>query len=104
MGYYTEYTLEIENNIEEIESWCNENDRDGYNIYDAYIGDMDSCKWYEHEEDMRKLSLEFPTTLFTLSGKGEENEDTWIKYFKNGKMQVCKAKITYDSFDESKLK
>ena len=61
------------------------------------------CKWYAHEEEMRQLSSRFPDILFTLSGKGEENEDIWVKYFKAGRMQVAHATITFDAFDEHKL-
>jgi hypothetical protein len=60
-------------------------------------------KWYEHEDDMRQLSSRFPDILFTLSGKGEENEDIWVKYFKGGRMQVSRATIAFEGFDEHKL-
>lgn len=67
-------------------------------------GRADSCKWYDHEEDLKRVSERFPTVLFTLSGEGEESGDIWRKYFKDGKMQKCEAKITFDEFDEAKLK
>lgn len=63
----------------------------------------DVAKWYEHDEEMIELSLQFPQTVFCLYGEGEENGDLWYKYYKNGKMQVCEAKITYDEYDENKL-
>lgn len=64
----------------------------------------DSVKWYGHEKDMREYSKRHPETLFELSGEGEENEDIWREYYLNGKMQSCKAVITYEPFNESKLK
>lgn len=64
----------------------------------------DSCKWYEHEEDMRRVSKVFPSVLFTLRGEGEESGDIWVKYFKDGKMQVAKAEIKLGPFDPSQLK
>lgn len=64
----------------------------------------DKTKWYEHEEDMLKISNSFPTVLFKLKGEGEESGDLWIKYFKDGKVQRCMAKITFDEFDESKMR
>jgi hypothetical protein len=64
----------------------------------------DSCKWYDHEADMLAFSKRFPDVLFELSGEGEEACDMWRKYFKNGKMQSCPAQITYEPFDESKLR
>jgi hypothetical protein len=63
----------------------------------------DSCKWYSHEHDMKILSLVFPEIHFTLHGEGEESGDIWKKHFINGKKQVCKAIITFPSFDPDKL-
>lgn len=83
----------LEEVVEELDVW-------GMNE----IGESEEpTKWYEHEGDMRKVSLEHPDLVFKLTGEGEENGDLWVKYFKNGKMQICEAKITYDEFDESKL-
>jgi hypothetical protein len=53
---------------------------------------------------MRAFSKIYPNTLFKLKGEGEEAGDVWIKYFKNGKMQSCPAKITFEEYDENKLK
>lgn len=64
----------------------------------------DSCKWYSHEQDMFKVSEKYPNAIFKLSGQGEDAEDIWVKYFKDGKMQTCKAKITFEEYDESKLR
>jgi hypothetical protein len=64
---------------------------------------LDGVKWYDHEIDMKELSKRFPEVIFKLHGKGEENDDMWNKYFKNGKMQSCYAFITYESFNENKL-
>lgn len=61
-------------------------------------------KWYDHEKDMREISKQYPDVIFQLNGEGEESGDIWVKYFVNGKMQVAKAKITFDDFDKKKLK
>ena len=101
MSYYTTYTLsttkgydnqkEIEEKLQEIS---------GYSIE---FGWNDSCKWYDHEKHMKLLSQIYPETTFLLDGEGEESGDIWRKYFKNGKMQACKAEIVFPAFDESKL-
>jgi hypothetical protein len=61
------------------------------------------CKWYEHTEDMCRVSKEYSNVLFILTGNGEEPEDMWVKYFMNGKVQVERAVITYGKFDPKKL-
>ncbi len=101
MGCYTTYTLSTTqgyDNQEEIEEKLQE--ISGYSIE---FGWNDSCKWYEHEKHMKELSKIYPETTFLLEGEGEESEDIWRKYFKNGKKQVCKARIVFPAFDESKL-
>jgi len=98
MGYYTRYELQVVSGIdydkdyEEIVS-----DEVGYHPFD------DETKWYSFEKDMKKVSKENPETLFKLSGEGEENGDLWEAYFKNGKMQMCKAIVTYNEFNENEL-
>lgn len=106
MGYYTAYSLNV------IDKGTADLDAIAYNVEawnlpDYYRYDEDNfqwyAKWYEHEEDMKELSLKFPDTLFDLFGDGEDTEDYWHKYFKNGKMQYCPVHFEYDDFDESKL-
>ena len=103
MGYYTSYTLETDAEDDQpIVDALREKEviggalSEGFEVYE-------SVKWYEHEDDMRSISKAFPAVLFHLHGEGEENGDLWDKYFKNGKMQVCKAVISYPAYDESKL-
>jgi hypothetical protein len=60
-------------------------------------------KWYEHEEDMLKISKRFPGKVFQLKGEGEDNGDIWVKFFYNGRVQKSEAKIRLDKFDPSKL-
>jgi hypothetical protein len=134
MGYYTNFSLEIEDSNEEIPQclhkipegarfcpecgkpvgffdaqyvvgkWAKEHPGpDGYNIDELLEEQWDSCKWCEHEKDMRALSLEFPKFLFILSGEGEESGDIWKEYYLNGKMQRSEAEIVIAPFDKSKL-
>jgi hypothetical protein len=96
MGYYTTYELDSDDDVpfHHINRIAK---RIGYNPFES------SCKWYNHDIDMKNYSLQYPNVRFTLNGEGEENGDIWFKYYKNGKVQVCKAIITYDDFDETKL-
>jgi hypothetical protein len=61
------------------------------------------CTWYEHTEDMWRVSKKYPNAIFSLYGNGEENGDMWVKYFMNGKVQTERAVITYADFDPEKL-
>lgn len=61
------------------------------NPYDFGIGEDESplledffeepIKWYDHIEDMIKLSKVFPETLFILDGWGEELGDVWRELY-----------------------
>jgi hypothetical protein len=98
MGYYTYYTISIDGYTGELpeEEFVSEQLEYG-NPFE------ESCKWYDNETDMKKISEKYPEMVFHLHGDGEETGDLWDKHFKNGKMQLCKGKITYDEYDESKL-
>ena len=118
MGYYTTFKMRTLNQVDLSLSILKEMDKDifyGLNIdrelktHDNFelgvdIGSTDEVKWYDHEDDVKELSKKFPNSIFELTGEGEESVDLWVKYFKDGKMQVCGAKIVYDDYDESKIK
>ena len=110
MGYYTRYELQIESEDPSAEGmiWDHIIDEQGEGFGGRYYGvsrngDADTCKWYEHEDEMKDLSKKFPSALFILSGEGEESGDIWRKYFKGGKMQTCRAVLTFEPYDETKL-
>lgn len=89
----------------ELERVLSEDTPSGYGKWIDFVnGDADTCSWYDHDVDMKWLSEKFPTVLFTLKGEGEESGDMWIKYYRNGKCQECRAEIVFAPFDESKLK
>lgn len=102
MDYYTQYTLSTPNDCapdtDAIESTIK-----GISGYPIKFGGGGERTWYGHQNDMLKLSKIYPDVLFKLEGVGEEFEDIWVKYFKNGKMQVCKAEIVFPPYDESKM-
>jgi hypothetical protein len=118
MGYYTTYSLEVIGEEVTIpKSFIEEANKYGIVVptnvnHEVSIGELSKygnpfegeCSWYEHDEDMKAYSKQYPTLIFKISGEGEESGDIWVKYYKDGKVQECKAKVTYDEFDESKLK
>ena len=54
--------------------------------------------------DLIKFSKKYPHALFQLTGEGEESEDIWIFYVRDGKSFKSKAKIVFESFDEINMK
>jgi hypothetical protein len=101
MGYYTDFKIVTDckdNN-------CNQkivdrlSDIAGYELDYRYGGSevyLDSAKWYSSEEDMKLLSSEFADILFTVYGDGEESDDLWVAYYKNGKgTEFMKPSIIY---------
>lgn len=110
MGYYTTYSLNMENSQSEdaqrIYDFAKEKDMDfiwGFTVDGETIETSDPMKWYEHEEEMREISRAFPHILFKLHGEGEETGDIWNEYYRDGKMQRCNAEIIIPPFDENKL-
>lgn len=95
MGYYTRY--DISDNSSEVKRAIN--DISGYTNIES-----DEIKWYDNVDHCVKVSKMFPDELITVEGVGEEEGDMWKAYYKNGKRQKCKAIITFEPFDESKLK
>ena len=90
MGYYTDYNLHTLDNDGKVfmdeklkAAMSEENTVYGSRLIDMY--DWDTCKWYEHEEEMRQFSKRFPDVVFKLSGEGEESGDIWVKYFKGSR-------------------
>lgn len=105
MGYTTTFSLKIEPSNQWTEIYEAVKIKfDGFDYAIDQHGDAaDSCKWYEHEEEMREISRLYPDVLFHLSGEGEESGDIWEKHFLNGKMQACKAQIVIPPYDPEKL-
>ena len=110
MGYYTKFTLDYilpEPNRELRALVELALERDGtctYGNLGMFLeGRSDTCKWYEYRTDMIRFSKEFPDVIFSLQGEGEESGDLWIEYFKGGLTQVCRGKVVYPEYDESKL-
>ncbi len=104
MGYYTRYSLTVkEGNTDLLEKFIEENENAAYAL-DSYGETKQECKWYSHDEELVRFTKENKDVLFELSGEGEESGDIWKKYFMNGRMQVCKATLTFPDYDYSKLK
>ena len=84
MGYYTRFTFvdTPEPAIERLREVS------GYSFDDTH-------KWYDHEDDIKRVSKEFLGKLITVQGEGEESGDLWVLYALNGVIQRHKAEIVY---------
>lgn len=126
MGYYTAYSLEIlnadnfpEKSYSEIEKevaielarldyfrdtderqpeWEARITNSDYPI-DEILG-YDIMKWYDYEDDMRKIAKKFPQYKFRLHGEGEDPDDFWDEYFFNESSKFCRGHKTYDPAPE----
>lgn len=97
MGYYT--TFDISDNPEVVQEVI-----EAKSQYSFYGGQASDVKWYDWKDHCLEVSKDFPNLVINVEGDGEEQGDQWKAYFKNGKVQVCKAIVTFEDFDESKLK
>jgi len=102
MGYYTDFSLSHDSDINDEEIADNLTKISGYKL--DHDLELYQAKWYSWNNDMSSLSKMFPDVLFTLNGVGEEHGDIWRAFFKNGKSQMSKAVLMYEPYDESKLK
>lgn len=99
MGYYTQYTLDSDDDrpLQEDDSWKLVFPDVEQLLFLDYV---DARKWYDHQADLIQISDRFPSVTFTLSGVGEEitmqDCDVWIKTFKGGNMiRHQKGEITF---------
>ena len=113
MGYYTCYSLEVkgatQEQVKKITEWIAEKHlyglygspykfEDGTYQYEC----LESMKWYSYEEDITALSTTMPNATFKLHGDGEDEEDKWYMYFKNGESERCSVIMYYPEPKEIK--
>lgn len=97
MGYYTRY--DISENPQTVQDAIEQKSQ-----YNFYSGQSDKVKWYDWQKDCLEVSKDFPNLVIKIEGGGEEQGDQWKAYIKDGKIQIAKAIVTFEAFDESKLK
>ena len=109
MGYLTNYTLDCYDNRansfdisfatelgKALTAALHEIDPDYFDDdFDLTNLSYQEWKWYDHDEDMVKLSLRFPDYTFILEGEGEENGDLWRAIYHDGQMEELNVKIVY---------
>lgn len=111
MGYYTSYHADIYDNRGHYNGDLEEKiahaiarlpyfncDNEDIMEIDDVIG-MEAIKWYDYIDDMKHISLQFPDVTIIISGQGEDSDDIWRTYFKNGQYAHYKAKIVFPEFN-----
>jgi hypothetical protein len=96
MGYLTRYELEVSNNKSGI--GILQEFRETFDLSYAIGEDGNSLqpvKWYKNEKNLLEFSLKYPEAIFKLVGYGEDKDDIWVKYFKNGDMEYFNARIVF---------
>lgn len=106
MGYYTYFNLKVINDDEvSTERVRQASNRLKQEVLEEPLGDdevdfawlsYDCMKWYESSTDMIALSKEFPEMVFCLYGDGEESDDFWRAYYKDGKECLQEIHMYYD--------
>lgn len=104
MGYYTNYTLYIDEGTVDLNAVRAElirliGDDPFLDEDDLEYLVTDDIKWYEHDEHCVEMSKAFPDVTFRLQGIGESNGDMWLAYYRNGQYQICRGEMVYPSMD-----
>lgn len=95
MGYDTRYQITTNEGIHDDASPTEEQWK-AIEAHSEYTPDWleEGAHWYDHEDDMKTVSLMFPGVTFRVEGRGDEDDDVWVKWFRNGKMAVWR--LEYD--------
>jgi hypothetical protein len=96
MGYNTDYTLEHDVTEDTLQEVRDQFGALGY-IFDS--GGLEALYWYEHEEDLLRISALCPEFTFTLTGIGETAGDLWKKRFRAGAVEEVRAEIVWPEFE-----
>ena len=90
MGYDTRFKLGMyAEKYEDVEKLL-ENEK---MLHSIYLNKSEPFKWYNRHQDMIDYSLKYPKVIFILLGEGEEIEDKWKLWTKNGKQIEKYAEI-----------
>ncbi|MBD2201689.1 hypothetical protein H6G33_10050 [Calothrix sp. FACHB-1219] len=113
MGYYSDYVLRIEPEdkttflLEALKCITDNIDWLSYKspIDSEYIYIEESIKWYEHEEDLIKISslIDLKDCLITCSIKGEDGEESKV-YARNGKVDIVYPEIIWRAPSEELMR
>lgn len=52
-------------------------------------------KWYEVDEDMKRISKKFPLVVFQVEGLPDGDDGKWRSYYYNGEQVDAECTVTY---------
>lgn len=87
MGYYTFFSLGlVQGDPEEYEKMLGEiADETGMDLHDG-----EQAKWYDYDEDMKRISARHSGLLVELSGDGEDADDHWRARYRGGESETVR--------------
>jgi hypothetical protein len=109
MGYYTGVSFDIidgpEDAKEKAADFINDIIESADEATWGWIAWLDQGSlahgWYEHmklydwEEPIKELSMKFPNVTFEMDCNGEESDDFWLAYIREGTIRVYPGRIEY---------
>lgn len=104
MGYYTDYRIRVskKSDVKDVDLDVLILDLEqvtgGYHFdYEGRYLSLQEAKWYDHEDDLRKLTSQekYKDVLLEIRGDGEEHGDTWMAIARNGVFLRGDTKIVY---------
>lgn len=105
MSYRTDFYIEVgeadEETLSKISPIILGFDDEGFKTAGPSFFSGYDLRWDNQIIDMFILSKAYPSCLFTVQGYGENRDDIWVEYWKNGCCQAGVAELP--EFDESKL-
>ena len=85
MGYYTQFSITLEDGPEEQYGRMLKDIDDILGCGDMSAFEAVYAKWYRIEEDMERLSRKYPDITVRIYGDGEESDDLWQTFWHNGR-------------------
>ncbi len=87
MGYYTLFRFKYSHKQEKIKKFTRRLKKTNKDFFWYDKGD-EYISWHDHEKDILTISKEFPSVLISVYGFGEDGNDKWVQYFKNGQQTI----------------
>jgi len=107
MGYRYHYTMVVTNiTIGEVDTIANILDEESTYNTEVSINDgtalfqLQDVSWDDPSEALKKISEQFPDTVFEMNFEGDSWDDRGLVYAKNGRTQTCMLIVDYDKPDD----